>query len=228
MLAKQREKKKAIRLRENGLTYSEILRQVPVAKSTISLWFRGVNLSKKQKQRFTEKRLQGALRGAQKRHLMRMERWREIKTKSAKEISALSRRERWIAGAMLYWAEGSKEKAYRGGNGIRFSNSDAAMIGMFLRWLKEFFKMPEKKLWYELYIHEKADWSRAKNFWAFELDIPLNNIRVYFKRHNPSPKRKNVGREYHGILRVCARNSIDHLRKIDGWIQGVCDNWGVV
>ncbi|MBI3075022.1 MAG: hypothetical protein HYY92_02305 [Parcubacteria group bacterium] len=228
MLAKQKEKERAIYLREAGLAYSEILKKIPVAKSTISLWLRTVSLSVKQKQRLTEKKIQGALRGAQKRHLMRMERWRKIKTSSRKKVGALSRRERWVAGVMLYWAEGSKEKIYRGGNGIRFSNSDVVMIVLFREWLREFFKISEKKIWYELYIHEKADWDAVRNFWALKLGVTSNDIRVYFKRHNPSPKRKNTGKEYHGVLRIAVKNSVDCLRELDGWIQGVSDSWGVV
>jgi len=47
--------KKAIELRKKGLSYSEILKCVPVAKSTLSLWLRSVGLSKKQRQRLTDK-----------------------------------------------------------------------------------------------------------------------------------------------------------------------------
>ena len=35
-------------LRREGMTYSEILKIIPVAKSTISLWLREVGLSKKE------------------------------------------------------------------------------------------------------------------------------------------------------------------------------------
>ena len=50
MLAKIEEKQKAIALRKRGYSYSEILAEVPVAKSTLSLWLRSVGLAKKQKQ----------------------------------------------------------------------------------------------------------------------------------------------------------------------------------
>lgn len=55
MIQKIEEKKKAIELRKQGLSYREILEQIPVAKSSLSLWLRSVGLSKKQKQRLTEK-----------------------------------------------------------------------------------------------------------------------------------------------------------------------------
>ena len=61
MLAKLKEKQKAIKFRRKGLSYSEILKKIPVAKSTLSLWLRTVRLAKRQKQRLTEKRLAAIL-----------------------------------------------------------------------------------------------------------------------------------------------------------------------
>ena len=63
LVRKREEKEKAINLRKEGKTYSEILSVVPVAKSTLSLWLHSTKLAKKQKQRITEKRLAGSLLG---------------------------------------------------------------------------------------------------------------------------------------------------------------------
>ena len=49
-------KQKAIELRKQGKTYFEIMKEVPVAKSTISDWLKRVGLSIAQKQNITEKR----------------------------------------------------------------------------------------------------------------------------------------------------------------------------
>ena len=54
---KKKEKAAAIRLRKKGLSYKEILEQVPVAKSTLSLWLRDIPLDQTQKDRLDEKRL---------------------------------------------------------------------------------------------------------------------------------------------------------------------------
>jgi transposase len=65
MLTKLKEKETAIELRKQGYSYSEILKKVPVAKSTLSLWLRSVGLAERQKQRLTEKKRKGQLKGAQ-------------------------------------------------------------------------------------------------------------------------------------------------------------------
>ena len=76
MIPKIEEKNKAIELRKQGLSYKEILEQISVAKSSLSLWLRNVGLSKKQKQRLTEKKLKSALRGAKrKKEIRKREKW---------------------------------------------------------------------------------------------------------------------------------------------------------
>ena len=67
MKSKIEEKNKAIELRKQGLSYREILEQIPVAKSSLSLWLKSVKLAESQKQRLTEKKLASARKGALKR-----------------------------------------------------------------------------------------------------------------------------------------------------------------
>jgi len=135
MKSKTEEKNKAIKLREQGLSYKEILEKIPVAKSSLSLWLKSVNLTTSQKQRLTDKKLASARRGAQKMKSIRIALTKKIKSKSRKEIGRLTKRELWLIGIALYWAEGSKEKNYRSGSRTEFSNSDPYMIRIFLKWL---------------------------------------------------------------------------------------------
>lgn len=227
MILKLKEKEKAIELRKNGFSYSEILREVSVAKSTLSFWLKNIGLSSTQKQRLTDKKLAAMKRGSEKVHRLRMERWNKIKTQASSEINKLSKEERWLLGIALYWAEGSKEKENGHSTGIKFSNSDMSMILIFRSWLREFFEISEENMKYELYIHERADWKSAQNFWASRLKIQPENIRIYFKPHNSNPKRKNIGKEYVGLIRLCISDSIFITRKISGWVEGIYKNWGV-
>ncbi len=103
-------KEKAIALRRRGLSYSEILKEVSVAKSTLALWLQSVNLSKKQTQRLTEKKLLSARRGGMARHTARIALTQKIYQEARKDIRHLTKRELWLAGVLLYWAEGSKER----------------------------------------------------------------------------------------------------------------------
>ena len=73
---------KAIKLRGAGLLYSEILQEIPVAKSTLSLWLQSVSLSKRQVQRLTEKKSEAIQRGWQSRKNERIEKTIEIRHKA--------------------------------------------------------------------------------------------------------------------------------------------------
>ncbi len=66
MIPKNDKREIAIALRKKGLSYREILKRVFVAKSTLSLWLGDVGLSKKQKQRITQKRIEAGGGGGKK------------------------------------------------------------------------------------------------------------------------------------------------------------------
>lgn len=218
-------KLRAIELRKQGFTYSEILKKIPVAKSTLSLWLRSVALSKRQLQIFTEKKKAAQQRGGAARKNERILRANRIFNESRSEIESISKRELWIIGVMLYWAEGAKEKAWRTGCSVKFSNSDPRMIRIFLLWLKVCLMIKEEDLIACVYIHES--WKDRRDeimaYWAGTTGLGYNILnKIYFKRNKSSTKRRNVGDDYHGLVTITVRNSIDLNRKLAGWVEGVC------
>jgi len=220
MIAKDQEKIKAIGLRKEGYSYNEILKVVPVAKSTLSLWLRDVGLSIRHKQRLTEKKLASAKRGAESRRNQKIFITEKIESEARKEILGISKRELWLIGVALYWAEGSKEKDHKSGK-MCFNNSDPKMVLLFKKWLVEICKIPSDELIYSLYIHEKADWKEAKIYWMDILSIDPEGFKVYFKKHNIKTNRKNIGGSYKGLIRIVTRRSTNFNRKISGWIEGL-------
>jgi hypothetical protein len=122
MIAKDQEKKKAVSLRKEGYSYNEILKVVPVAKSTLSLWLREVGLSIRHKQRLTEKKLVAARKGGLAKRQWRVRLEKSIKEKALQDITGISEYELLILGTALYWAEGSKQKEHLVSVGVIFSN----------------------------------------------------------------------------------------------------------
>jgi hypothetical protein len=219
-------KKKAINLRRKGYSYREIMREIPVAKSTISDWLHSVGLSKHQKQRLTEKKLVAIKRGAAARHQQRIDVTRQIIESAKREVGLISKRELWLIGTMLYWAEGSKEKDYRPGCKTAFTNSDPDMIVVFLFWLKKIFGKTLADITFEICIHELQRGRTAEiiEFWSKIIGCPRTYFRhIYYKKGNPNTKRKNVGRSYHGILKINVKSSSSLNRQIAGWTQGVVE-----
>lgn len=227
MIPKINEKNKAIELRKIGKTYSEILKVVPVAKSTLAVWLQEVGLSKKQKQNITKKRIDGALRGALSRKKQRITFSDEIFSKSEKEIGKLSYRELWLVGVALYWAEGSKEKEGRPGSGIKFTNSDPKMVKFFMLWLEKVLKISKDRIAFEIYIHKnyEKDIGRVVKYWQGVLNVSDEKlIKVYYKKHSIKTNRKNIGNVYNGILVIRVKTSSTYLRQITGWVRGICKN----
>ena len=223
MILKTKEKEKAIKLRKQGLSYSEILKQVPVAKSTLSLWLRNIGLAKRQKQRLTEKKMAAMKRGWEKCRRRRILLSEKIKSEAGKEIKNINGRELWLIGTALYWAEGHREKT-RSSN-VRFTNSDSRMIKLFLKWLQKICKVSKKEISFEIYLHETAA-NREKEirkYWSKITNFPLVQFqKIRWKRHKINTKRKNIGKDYYGLLRINARRSSNLNRKIAGWIEGIC------
>lgn len=229
MIAKIEEKKKAIKLRKRGLSYSEILKQVPVAKSTLSLWLRSVGLAKRQKQKLTKKKLAGALRGAVARRMQRIAITQEIKRKAKREIGKISKRDLWMIGVALYWGEGHKERSRSAL--VSIANSDPNLIKIFLKWLIEVYEIPRKEVYFRISLHQTSG-SRLKEvqkYWSKVTGFSMNNFqKITWKKHKIRTNRKNIGEDYYGVLSVNVKKSINFNRKIAGWIEGICENCGVV
>lgn len=224
MIAKQKERQKAIELRQQGLSYREILAQIQVSKASLSLWLKDVTLLPGHAYRITEKRLASARRGALKRKEERVALTKEIKDKARKEIGRLSTRELWLIGIALYWAEGSKEKEYGPGSRVVFSNSDPYMVKLFLKWLLEIIKIPKERIYLSIYIHEshRNNLEKAVNHWSKYTGFPTKAFnKIYFKKNKISTKRRNIGENYFGLLRISVTESSTFNRRIQGWTEGI-------
>lgn len=225
MIAKSKERDLAISLRKEGLSLREIRTRVPVAKSTLSVWFKEVHLSRPQKQRLTQKRLDAAMRGAMKRKSDRITATELIYQEAGRDIGAISDRELWLMGIMLYWAEGAKQKEYSPSNSLKFSNSDPAMIRLFVKWLNEICEIPLDSLRFDVYIHETARRTREElfSYWAKKINVPVSLFKgLYFKKGNIKTKRKNTNEGYFGLVSLRVYRSTAFNRKITGWVQGIC------
>lgn len=228
---KRQLKLQAILLRRQGLSYSEILKRVRVAKSTLSLWLHSVDLSQPQKQRLTEKRLKAALRGAKARKEKRLATVRAIALQTSSDVKKITNNELFFMGIMLYWAEGAKSKEHNPSQGVIFSNSDPLMVKLFLKWLKDVLGISEERLIFEIYVHDtyKERVDKFKNYWANVTGFPHQKFdRIYFKKHKVKSNRKNIKDGYKGLLRVRISKSTNLNRKISRWIQAISRQCGVV
>jgi len=209
---------RARKLREQGLAYHQIAAELGVSKSTVSLWVR--DLPRPPGLSYEECRRRSA-EGVRKYWAAERPR-REAKRQAVTDVAAesvgpLTDREILIAGAIAYWCEGSKNKPDRRSDRVIFTNSDPALIRLFLRFL-EVAGVESETLTYRVQIHENADVAAAQRFWIDVTRAPRDQFRrPSLKRHNPRTVRKNTGDGYHGCLRIDVCRSTRLYRQIEGW-----------
>jgi transposase len=211
---------KARRLREQGLAYNQIAAELGVSKSSVSLWVR--DLPRPEGLSYEEccKRVAEGVRRywAAERPVREAQR-EATRAAATAEIGSLSQRELLIAGAIAYWCEGAKNKPYHRHDRVTFTNSDPALITLFLRFL-DAAGVDRNMITYRVYIHETADVAGAERFW---LEVTGANPALFrrstLKRHIPQTIRKNVGTDYHGCLRMDVRRSADLYRRTEGWAR---------
>ena len=183
MIIKTEEKENAITLRKQGKTYTEILRVIPVAKSTLGLWLKEAKLSKAENQKFTESKRLASLRGGQAKKKQRIEKQNKIFSEEKSKIKTLSEYEFFLMGVCLYWAEGTKEKEYRPGSGVAFSNMDPKMIILFLKWLDKICKIDKNMIGFEIMVHEshRERLAEVRKYWSKITGFSIDNFsKVYF------------------------------------------------
>ena len=224
-------KKKAIKYRKRGLSYSEIKEIIPVSKSTLSLWLSHIQLNSKQKARLKDKIRAVQPFGAQAQKRIRIEKSEKIIKKAKRESGKMTNRDLFLLGVVLYWAEGSKQKKNNPSQRVIFNNSDPAMVKLYIKWLHRCLGVSKNDINFEIYSHSNIK-DREKEIvrhWSLVTGSPVSKFnRIYYKKDKKRKYRKNQGKNYFGLLRVCVVKSTDLNREIAGWTLGICERCGVL
>jgi transposase len=214
----------AVELRRGGATVPEIAEALRVSKSSAYLWTRHLPLNRTPEE---EER--------HRRHMEHMQeaRWEPhrkardadraaVNDRRAAWVGDLSDRELTLLGAVAYWCEGRKEKAWhKSTRGLEFINSDPGLILLFLRYV-ELLGVERDGLSYRLSIHESADIPAATDWWADQIGVPVQYFkRPTLKTHNPSTVRRNVGDAYRGCLIVYVPKSARLYWEIEGVVRAI-------
>ena len=212
---------RARELRLQGWTYDQIEAELGCSKSSVSLWVR--DLPKPERRRSTEEAAAIARKGWEEKLRIRDDERLKTKESAKRAVGRLSARELFLVGVGLYWAEGTKDKAYARRERVTFVNSDPAMISVFLAWL-DLLGVERERLRFSVMIHENADAPAAERYWA---DVVGSDQAAFnkttLKRHNPRTVRKNVGDSYQGCLAIKVLKSAELYRRIEGTRYGIVE-----
>lgn len=221
-MSKSVQKIEARKLRSEGESIKKIARQLRVSVGSVSVWCRNVELSSVQKKALDDN-ARNPYYGGRGIYLRRLKKRIDSKTEKLKmigikKIGKLDKRELFLTGASLYWAEGFKKDSQAG-----LASLDTKMIQFFVRWLKICFGYQDKDLIFRVTVNisHKYRIIEIEEYWSKVLNIPLDQFRKPFFQNFKWKKTYENPNEYYGVLRVKVRKSKDFLRKIYGFIEGL-------
>jgi transcriptional regulator with XRE-family HTH domain len=209
---KTAERIEARRLRqEEGLSMKQIARRLGVSLSSVSLWVRDIELDNVQ---------QASLRSrAARRRGQASAEWARAHRRASQENGRRGARRSdplHIAGCMLFWAEGGKER-----NAVVFTNSDPEMVRFFARFLRECFAVSNDriKIACNLFADHVGRMHEIEDFWLEAAGLPRSQLRKsivnVYSKHS---KKKRRNRLPHGTCRLVV-NDTALVQSIYGAIQ---------
>ena len=116
----------------------------------------------------------------------------------------------------LYLAEGSK----RARNCVEVCNSDPAVVKLCDAWLG---RLSCKARHHRIQYHADQDLDALRHFWALELDIDPEAIRLQ-RKSNSNQLAKRTWRSEHGVLTVTVYDTLLRAR-LGGWLDRLREAW---
>lgn len=215
-----REKQKAVDLRRKGYSYRDILKEVPVAKSSLSLWLKDLPLTKSEKtllKKRTDSNISiGRIRAGSALHQNKLERDRLLFEEAQITFEKYKLDTLFHTGIALYWAEGAKRNEL-----FLFTNSDVDMVRTMLRWLEKFTDYSRSDLGYRLYLHHPFVHDDWEQWWQKSLGVN----EAQFKKTIVKPTSLGVKKrpDYKGCLRIEVPRSSNLLTKIKFWTNMIVE-----
>ena len=198
-------------LRELGWSYGEIRQVIDVPKGTLAGWCRGIRLSDRQVEAIRTRTgsVKGVPRDTQRRRRREID---QIRATAAAEVPQLIHDPLWLAGTVMYWAEGAKSD-----NALTFANSDPRACRLFIEWTRGFHRA-EATFVLKLNIHAGNDESAARAFWLHHLALNDDTrfYRTYVKADGTGHRKNHLAQ---GVAQVRVRASTDLFHTTMGWID---------
>ncbi|MEK7099289.1 MAG: hypothetical protein AAB916_02135 [Patescibacteria group bacterium] len=222
-MTKKQQKREIIALRRRGLSYTELKERFLVSKSTLSAWLRNIKIPPAKQRQLRRRSIRGLLKGAEIKKARRLAETSAIQETATRNIKAISKKELWLMGIVLYWACGLQETERRTGLGVRFSNADPFIIKFFLEWLIRVGKIQKREIEFDLYLHESRRGMQEEivSYWAKVTGFHRTHFSHRYFQKNKIKRKRTLQKNSYGLMRVRVRASSVLARQIAGWIKGV-------
>jgi hypothetical protein len=175
MFVKVAEQELARHLRSDlGLSVKEIARRVGVSAGSVSLWVRDVPLTPEQEAALDAR---NPARNAQRNGAATNRKRRRAERAAAQEhgrVLARAGEPEFVAGCMLYWAEGAKSR-----NNVVLVNADADLLDAFLQFLRTYFGVPDARIAFSVncFLRNGFTLDEIESWWLERLALPRSSLR---------------------------------------------------
>lgn len=182
-MARFRDREKALALRKEGKSYSQIKKILNVSKSTLSNWLKEYPLSKERIRVLRDVNEQRIERYRETMRKKREGRWEQYYQKQKSIIFPITSRDLYIAGLFLYWGEGLKRMDAK----LSVSNTDPSVIFFFMEWCMKSLQVPPEKFRVYLHIYQDMDAQKEMQYWSRTLALPKSQFgKPYIKKTTQS------------------------------------------
>lgn len=218
MHSKVQERHKAIDLRKQGKSYSEILKVVPVSKGTLSKWFQNAPLTKKES-KYLQERTQvlqdkGRLKVATQNKEKNEARRERLRTAAKIDFERYKKDPLFLIGLTLYWAQGSQTDNY-----CSFTSSDTDMIKLMVTWVTTYLKAEPSDYSFRLYSYDESSHEANLRHWSRTCTIPKSQFKkTVLKRGKNKLDNK-------GILRFITPGA-SHIVVVKTWQECLKNYYG--
>lgn len=193
-MARFKDHEKALALRKQRMSYSQIKKILKVSKSTLSLWLRNYPLSEQRIRELRDWNEQRIERCRETKRKKKEKRLNLFYKEQKKLIFPINKREFFLAGLFLYWGEGSKSQPTE----LTVSNTDPSVIKFFINWLIKSLSVPKNKIKIQLHLYKDMDIKKEIQFWSKTLKIPLNQFTKPYVKKTSSIRINHKGGFGHG------------------------------
>lgn len=186
-------------LRKQGKSVPEIMSLTGLPKTTIWHHVHDIKLPPN-----LQKRISSNQGGSRKRYIEALDR----AGREARRLLSSKHRELCVSSAMLYWAEGSKRE-------LVFTNTDTAMVQVYMRFIRDVLKVPESDITPLIRISDPLKPRLVKSHWSKALNV---SCRVITINHN---NVQNKTKSKYGICRINVKRNSFYLKMIQCMIQDI-------
>lgn len=192
------DRNRAIQLRKQEKSYSQIKKILNVSKGTLSVWLQDYPLSQEKIRELRDWNEQRIEKFRETMRRKREHRLRQVYDAEKSFLIPLNKRELYIAGLLLYWGEGLKA----GSAEVSLSNTNPAVIKFFMSWLEEAVGITKPQMRVYLHLYSDMDVKKEMGFWSRTLRLPLKQFTSPYIKTSSSKRIFHKGTFGHGTCNL--------------------------